>query len=201
MQTLWQHTSFPIGYSIEHFRNYFTGIADWQSTDMKGVSICDPTTRSKKKEKSGGHDLADKFSTYFQDLDYETHKTLSGAPGYVTSTLSDDAGYRLKWTLRPRLLKIEPGGWTKAQPLPDTSQEDFLFWYCPVPHRRGIAKELGSKDGGLQVIPAEGKPTTYEYVYAGQAVLAYNLPHLLQPINPKVKTPYYCLYGQLQPFT
>lgn len=184
MQTLWNFDTFEVGHTPEYFQNCFDRITKWES--LGDLQVCDP---SQEAAIGDGYDLSRRFKEYFSDDVTKLHNT----KGYVTGILSEAAGYRLRWSLRPRCLKIEPGLWIEPAPLPDTNPDDFLFWYCPTPW--GGRKNKG---GNLLVTPEGEKGQEFAYRGGQRAVLVHNMPHLLLGINKKASAPYYCLYGQLQ---
>jgi hypothetical protein len=189
VQTLWDFASFSIGYQTDYFQRYFEKMANWQK--LGELLACDPTVRTK----GGDYDISRSFQNYFKDGNGRPSRGGDGV-AYITNILADSVGFRLRWTLPVRCLKIEPGKWLKAAPLPETNPEDFLFWYCPVrwpllPHDKG---------GDLEVTPAGQEAQIFAYRGGTRAVLVHNMPHVLLPIDPEAKKPYYCLYGQLQAF-
>jgi len=186
MQTLWDFEQFPMGYGADYFQEYLQRFANWCKLPDLELSVCNPATPSPS---AGCYDLSGRLIEYFKDG--------SGVPGategYVTNTLAEAAGYKLTWTMKPRVLRVEPGQWLTAAPLPETNPADFLFWYCPTIW--GSQKNTG---GNLTVTPTEGEGQEFTYRGGLRGVMVHGMPHLLQAINEKATSPYYCLYGQLR---
>ena len=186
MQIVWDFSELRIGYTREEFRHYVEKYAVWK--ELGDLLICNPAATPSGL---GRPDPAQNFRAYFENVPKDQHAH-NGSKGWVTHSLSVAAGFRLRWSLAPRVLKIEPGQWNEAAPLPDTKDADFLFW-C------SRANWDGSLNGGnLQVTAPDQKPQEFTYGGGRRAVLSCGLPHVLTPINPAATRPYYCLYGQLQ---
>ena len=183
MQTLWDFSTFAIGYTPDYFLTYFNKIAKWES--LGDLQVCDPTKRSD----GGQRDPSDRLREYFSNNVSKAHSN----HGYVTKALAEAAGFKLRWSLNPRCLKIEPGQWKESAPLPETNPDDFLFWYCPT-----VWSGRKNSGGNLLVTPEGEKGQEFKYSAGGRAVLVHNMPHLLLKINKKATAPYYCLYGQLR---
>ncbi len=183
MKQLWDFDCFATGYSQEYYQIYFNKYAKWEK--LGDLMVCDPSQRADGCRL----DESNRLREYFSD---DIGK-LNGSRGYITRALSEAAGFRLRWSLGPRCLKIEPGLWTEPAPLPETNPDDLLFWFCPT--LWGGSKNKG---GNLLVTPEGEKGQEFKYRGGMRAVLVHNMPHLLLEINKKAAAPYYCLYGQLQ---
>ena len=187
MQTIWDFDSFTSGYSQDYYQVFFDKLAEWEK--LGDVLVCDPTKPVADRPRHREYDLSNRLKEYFSE---EVGK-LNDTKGHITRALNEAAGFRLRWTLRPRCLKIEPGKWTESAPLPETNPDDFLFWYCPT--LWGGSKNKG---GNLLVKPDGEKGQEFAYRGGLRAVMVHNMPHTLLKINKKAIAPYYCLYGQLQ---
>lgn len=185
----WDFESFTVGYPADSFERYAQKFAKWQKVgDLVYAEV------SKMIGSPGNsEDLAQRFQHYFKPSAEQAVGYQSDQAGYVTTMMADAAGYRLEFSMMPRLLKIEPGQWVEAAPLPETNPDQFLFWYCPT-----FWNDAGVNSGGDLVVN-RGKEGLQTFKYSGQrrAVLVQDMPHVLTEINPKAKKPYYCLYGQL----
>ncbi len=187
MQTLWDFKSFTVGHTRDSFKVYFEKIAQWES--LGDLQVCDPA----KQYRGTNSGVLGQLKEFFSDDIGKVH----GTKGCVTRVLSEAAGFQLRWSMKLRCLKIEPGQWNEPAPLPETDPNDFFFWYCPT-----LWGMWGKNVGGdLLVTPAGEEGQEFKYRVGGgggRAVLVHNMPHLLLGINEKATEPYYCLYGQLQ---
>jgi hypothetical protein len=184
VQQIWDFDSFATGYSQDYYQYYFDKLAKWEK--LGDLMVCDPTQRTDGRE----YDVSNRLREYLSDDDGKLHSNT----GYITRMLSEAAGFRLRWSLRPRCLKIEPGLWPESAPLPDTNPNDLLFWYCPTIW----GKKKKDTGGSLLVTPDGEKEQEFKYKSGLRAVMVHNMPHLLLGIDQKAASPYYCLYGQLQ---
>lgn len=186
MQTLWNFDNFTIGHTSEYFQVHFER-AKWES--LGDLQICDPKEFLTADEYGCSGRLKDYFSN---DVGM-----LHNNKGFATRILSEAAGFRLRWSLEVRCLKIEPGQWNEPAPLPKTNPSDFLFWYCPIGQIGCLGSFSRKNSGGLLVTPEGEKGQKFKYK-GSRAVLIHNMPHLLLEIDKKASEPYYCFYGQLQ---
>ncbi len=184
MKQLWNFDSFATGYSQDYYQHYFNKLAKWEK--LGSLLVCDPAQPTDGRE----YDVSVRLREYLSDDVEKLHDN----KGYITRALSEAAGFRLRWSLKPRCLKIEPGLWTEPAPLPETNPDDLLFWYCPTIW----GKKRKDTGGNLLVTPEGEKGQEFKYKGGCRAVLVHNMPHLLLGIDKKAASPYYCLYGQLQ---
>jgi hypothetical protein len=187
VQTIWEFDSFTTGYAVNYYQYYFDKLAKWKK--LGDLLACDPTKKVDCTATQCEYDVSNRLTEYFSNEPGKLHDN----KGWITRRLSEAAGFRLRWSLAPRCLKIEPGQWTKPAPLPETNPNDLLFWYCPT--LWGSKKNTG---GNLLVTPEGEKGQEFMYRGGLRAVLTHNMPHVLSAINKKAAEPYYCLYGQLQ---
>jgi hypothetical protein len=185
VQRLWDLENFSVGYPPDYFQFYFDKLAQWEK--LGDFQVCDPTAKLAKRS---DYDVSRRLIDYLMDgtgIQGETK-------GFISNNLAAMAGYRLKWTLPARILKIEPEQWLEDAPLPGTNPDDFLFWYCPT------YWDVDEENTGcsLEVNPMDGAPQTFRHRAGYRAVMTHGIPHVLTAMGPRANKPYYCLYGQLQ---
>jgi len=185
VQRLWDFENFSVGYPPDYFQLYFDKYAQWEK--LGDFQVCDPTVKLTART---DYDISKRLIDYLKDGDGVPGNT----KGYVSNNLAEAAGYKLKWTLPARILKLEPEQWVEDAPLPGTNPDDFLFWYCTT----YWDTDLDNTGCSLEVNPMDGAPQTFKHRAGYRCVMTHGIPHVLTAMGPRANKPYYCFYGQLQ---